>query len=152
MSRRRSIIAPRKPAFVGCEGESEQAYGQVLYDILKERERPFHLEVVNLSPGAGNPTSRLLKAEQEINRRSQRRSEFKLKVVFLDFDQVDRDLKLLQQAQELASKLGIRIIWQEPCHEAFCSGTWTALAIGDHQHHQMLRQSSSPIGRTIANP
>lgn len=119
MRRRHPIIAPRTPVFVGCEGESEQAYGQVLNDILRERTRPFYLEVVNLSPGAGDPISRLQKAAQEIARRNRRRSEFKLAVVFLDSDQVDRDPKSRQQAERLAHQFAICIIWQQPCHEAF---------------------------------
>jgi hypothetical protein len=118
MTRRRSIIAPRTPIFVGCEGESEQAYGQVLNDLLRDQNRPFHLEVVNLSPGAGDPTARLRKAEQEIARRRQRRSEFHLRVALLDSDQVDGDGHRRKQAEQRAQSLDIRIIWQEPCHEA----------------------------------
>jgi hypothetical protein len=119
MTGRRSTIIQRKPVFVGCEGESEQAYGQVLNDLLREPDRHFHLEVVNLSPGAGDPISRLRKAEQEIARRRLRRSEFRLRVALLDSDQVDRAPELRQQADRHARNLGIRIIWQEPCHEAF---------------------------------
>jgi hypothetical protein len=119
MTRRRSIIAPRTPIFVGCEGESEQAYGQVLNDLLRDQNRPLHLEVVNLSPGAGDPIARLRKAEQEIARRRQRRSEFHLQVALLDSDQVDADAQRRQQAERRAQEIDIRIIWQEPCHEAF---------------------------------
>jgi hypothetical protein len=119
MTRRRSIISPRTPIFVGCEGESEQAYGQVLNDLLRESNRPFHLEVVNLSPGAGDPITRLHKASQEIDRRRQRRSEFHRRVVLMDSDQVDADGRRRQQAERRAQDLDIRIIWQEPCHEAF---------------------------------
>lgn len=116
---RRPIIAPRKPVFVGCEGDSEQAYGQVLNDMLRERSLPFHLEVVNLGSGAGDPVTRLHKSAQELERRKQRRSRFKLRVAFLDSDQVDGDRQRRQQAEKLAQENGIRIIWQEPCHEAF---------------------------------
>lgn len=118
MTRRRSIIAPRTPVFLGCEGESEQAYGQVLNDLLREANRPVHLEVMNLNPGAGDPIARLRKAGQEIVRRRQRRSEFRLQVVLMDSDQIDADGKRRQQAEWCAQDLGIRIIWQEPCHEA----------------------------------
>lgn len=116
--RRRRTIPQRMPVFLGCEGESEQAYGQILNDLLREARRPVHLEVVNLNPGAGDPIARLRKAEQEIARRRQRRSEFRLQVVLMDSDQVDADGKRRQQAERFAQQLGIRIIWQEPCHEA----------------------------------
>jgi hypothetical protein len=119
MTRRRSLIPPRAPIFVGCEGESEQAYGQVLNELLREPDRHFHLEVVNLSPGAGDPIARLQKADQEIDRRRRRRSEFHLRVVLMDSDQVDRAPELRRQAERRARDLDIRIVWQEPCHEAF---------------------------------
>jgi multidrug efflux pump subunit AcrA (membrane-fusion protein) len=118
MTQRRSIIAQRTPIFLGCEGESEQAYGQVLNDLLRGANRPVHLEVVNLNPGAGDPIARLRKAGQEIVRRRQRRSEFRLQVVLMDSDQVDADGKRRQQAELCAQALGVRVIWQEPCHEA----------------------------------
>jgi hypothetical protein len=90
-----------------------------LNDLLRDRTLPFHLEVVNLSPGAGDPSARLRKAAQEIVRRRKRRSEFGLRVALLDSDQIDRDVQLRRQANRLAQELDIRIIWQEPCHEAF---------------------------------
>jgi hypothetical protein len=40
MTSRRRIIPQRMPVFLGCEGESEQAYGQVLNDLLREAGRP----------------------------------------------------------------------------------------------------------------
>jgi hypothetical protein len=118
MTSRRRTIPQRTPIFPGCEGESEQAYGQVLNDLLREAKRPVHLEVVNLNPGAGDPIARLRKAQQEIIRRRQRRSEFRLQVVLMDSDQVDADSERRQQAERCAQELGIVIIWQEPCHEA----------------------------------
>jgi hypothetical protein len=118
MTSRRAIIPQRTPVFLGCEGESEQAYGQVLNDLIREANRPVHLEVVNLNPGAGDPIARLRKAGQEIVRRRQRRSEFRLQVALMDSDQVEADGRRRQQAERCAQDLGIRIIWQEPCHEA----------------------------------
>jgi hypothetical protein len=118
MRPRRRIIPQRTPIFLGCEGESEQAYGQVLNDLLREAGRPIHLEVVNLNPGAGDPMTRLRKADKEIDRRQRRRTAFRLQAVLMDSDQVDGDGKRRHQAEHYALDLGIRIIWQEPCHEA----------------------------------
>lgn len=115
---RRPTIKPKTPLFLGCEGESEQAYGQLLNDLLQAAGHPVHLEVVNLSPGAGDPVSRLRRAGQEIARRRQRRSEFARRAVLLDLDQVQNDHQRRQQAELLANQLDIRIIWQDPCHEA----------------------------------
>ena len=37
----------------------------------------------------------------------------------MDSDQVDGDASRRSNAEQLARELGIRIIWQQPCHEAF---------------------------------
>jgi hypothetical protein len=39
-------------------------------------------------------------------------------VALMDSDQVDADSRRRQQAERCAQDLGVRIIWQEPCHEA----------------------------------
>jgi hypothetical protein len=74
MSGRRPAIKPRKTVFLGCEGESEQSYGQFLNDVLNEKGLRFHIEVVNLNPGAGDPRSRLLRAKKEIDKRARNRT------------------------------------------------------------------------------
>lgn len=118
MTARRPLIPQRIPVFLGCEGESEQAYGQLLNQFLREKGLHIHLEVVALTPGAGDPMARLLRADQEIRRRAERRTAFRLKAVIMDSDQVVHDSARRQQAEHHARKLQIHIIWQEPCHEA----------------------------------
>lgn len=118
MKSRRPPILQRVPVFLGCEGESEQAYGQLLNQLLRDQGHHIHLEVVPLTPGAGDPVARLLRAAQEIKRRAERRAAFRLKAVIMDSDQVLHDESRRRQAGDLARKLNIRIIWQEPCHEA----------------------------------
>ena len=119
MKERRRTFIQRAPVFLGCEGDSEQAYGQLLNDLLKESRKAFHIEVVNLNPGAGDPLTRVRRAEQEIARLAQRRSEFQFKAILMDTDQVHHDPDRRLTAERLAREQGIEIIWQEPCHEAF---------------------------------
>jgi hypothetical protein len=119
MSERRRTIIQRAPVFLGCEGDSEQAYGQLLNDLIKEAGKAFHIEVVNLNPGAGDPAARVRRAIQEIARREQRRSEFRFKAILMDIDQVHNDPERRLNAEGLAREQGLEIIWQEPCHEAF---------------------------------
>jgi hypothetical protein len=118
MTRRRRIIPQRKPIFLGCEGESEQAYGQLLNELAQMRELAIHIEVVNLSPGTGDPHSRILRAAKEIERRSVRRSNFTVKAVLLDSDQIQNSAQRKRDAESTADQAGIQVIWQEPCHEA----------------------------------
>jgi hypothetical protein len=117
MKRRRPTIAQRIPVFLGCEGESEQAYGQLLNELLRELDLPVHLEVVPLTSGAGDPIARLKRAGQEVKHREKRRSEFKHKFILIDSDQVANNAQRRHEAEGLAHDLGIGIIWQELCHE-----------------------------------
>ncbi len=91
MRKNRAFVPQRRPIFLGCGGESEQAYGQVLNDLLRQANLPFHLEVVNLNPGAGDPFARLKRAGEKITRRRTTRSDFYLKLVLMDSDQVDNN-------------------------------------------------------------
>lgn len=115
----RHKIRPRSPVFVGCEGESERAYAQLLNSILVEQGFALHFEVVNLNPGAGDPVSRLRRARKEIERREVRRSKFIFNLIIMDSDQIENDPTRRDAAERLADELGITIIWQNPCHEAF---------------------------------
>lgn len=119
MRTRKAQIRVRTPVFLGCEGESEQAYGQFLYEIVRQRDLPIHIEVVNLNPGAGDPLSRVKRAVKEIARRSQRRAEFAYRAILMDDDQIVGDVRLQRQVERLATQNRISIIWQSPCHEAF---------------------------------
>jgi hypothetical protein len=118
MNRRRATIPQRKPVFLGCEGQSEQAYGELLNDLLRQNDHHFYLDTVNLNPGAGDPVSRIRRAQQEIARISRTRSEFYLKLILMDSDQVANDVARQREAERLAEQFNIRVIWQEPCHEA----------------------------------
>ena len=78
----------------------------------------MHIEVVNLSPGTGDPVSRMLRARKEVESRQRKRVEFASKAVLLDSDQVDNDQRRRETAKNIARESGIDIIWQSLCHEA----------------------------------
>ena len=119
MSGRRARNKPRTAVFLGCEGESEQSYGQFLNDALNKKGVPFHIEVVNLNPGAGDPRSRLLRAKKEIDKRARNRTKFRHMAILIDSDEIDGFPNQLRELEALAETLRITIIWQTPCHEAF---------------------------------
>ena len=119
MTYRRRTIPRRTPIFLGCEGESEQAYGQFLNELAHAANLHIHLEVVNLSPGAGDPVSRMRRAHKQIERRQRNRTEFRLRAVLLDSDQIDNNPHRKETAEKIGREHQIDIIWQSPCHEAF---------------------------------
>jgi len=114
MSPRRHIIQPKAPVFLGCEGASEVAYGQLLNDFLRDLGLPFHLEVVSLNPGAGDPENLLRRARQKIAEWQNRRSVFRHRFVLID---IDRAVGRVTQIEAAAQDARIEIVWQRPNHE-----------------------------------
>ena len=115
----RNIKARRRPVFLGCEGESERAYCQVLYDIIESEIQTVHLEVVLLGAGAGSPLAKIQKAIKKIGDYERTRSKFVKKAVLMDSDLVDYNEELRNRTENLAAQHAISVIWQSPCHEAF---------------------------------
>ena len=127
--RRRPYIQPKKPVFLGCEGESEAAYGQLLIDLLRWAFVPIYLQVEVLAPGAGDPLARVQRTLDLITRREKQRVKFRSKAILMDYDQAQDAPERLVEARRLAREAGISLIWQNPCHEALllrhmpnCSG------------------------------
>ena len=119
MKRQRQTIVRRRPVFLGCEGESERAYAQVIADLIRQRVKDVHLEVMLLGPGAGSPLAKIHKTLKLIESYERKRSEFWRKFVLIDYDLAEHDEKLRTETSELATSNGIMLIWQRPCHEAF---------------------------------
>lgn len=119
MSVARNIKVRRKPVFFGCEGESEQAYGRVLGEVIEQRVHNVHLEVTLLGEGAGSAPAKIQKALKKIEHYERTRSKFWRKAVLMDSDIVQWDDEQRTIAENLAASHEIRVIWQSPCHEAF---------------------------------
>lgn len=119
MSTQRRQIPRRAPVFLGCEGESERGYGQLLSNIVRQNDLPFHLETVCLNPGSGSAMACIDRANREIRRWERNRTKFRLKVVMLDTDTVDRKPAERAKVDRAAEDANILIIWQSTCHEAF---------------------------------
>ena len=115
---RRTTIKQKKPVYLGCEGESEVAYGQVINDLLRSRNIPVYLDVESLAPAAGDPLTRVQKAVKRIEERERKRGSFGLKAILMDSDQAVIDPGRAVQARQLATRKNIKLIWQDPCHEA----------------------------------
>lgn len=118
MSRSHKIVRARRSVFLGCEGESEQAYCQVLSDVLRPLIPRVHLAPELIGEGAGDPLAKIRKAIKKIEAHESKRPGFMRKAVLIDADLAESaDAKF--PAEQLAGQHGIRIIWQAPCHEAF---------------------------------
>ena len=113
--RRRS---ERKRLFLGCEGKSEVAYAKLLDDFAKQTGAPAHLDIQQLFPGAGAPLARIQRAIKILGGRVQkRRVPYAGRFILLDRDQV-QSRRMAENVESLAGEHDIKLIWQEPCHEA----------------------------------
>ena len=109
--RRRSRIEPRQIIFIGVEGPSERAFVRFLAHCCDIAGLHLHLEA---KPATGGDT---LAVVEEAKRRLERhpaRKEIKKRLVLLDRDRLDQDLKAGRDACALASKWKFEIIFQDP--------------------------------------
>lgn len=109
--RRRSRIEPRRIIFIGVEGPSERSFVQLLARCCDDAELHLHLEA---KPATGGDTLAIV---EEANRRLERhpaRKEIKTRIVLLDRDRLEQDLKAGRDARAFASKRKIEIVFQEP--------------------------------------
>ena len=118
MMARRPTIEPKKPIYLGCEGDSEVAFGQVINDLLQSRNVPIFLHTESLAPAAGDPLTRVQRAVQRIKELNRKRGRFYLKAILMDSDQVADVPQRAAQARKIATRENIGLIWQDPCHEA----------------------------------
>ena len=114
---RRAKIRPKKPVYLGCEGKSEVAYGQLINDLLDTCGLAFFIRTDGLSP-AGDPLTRVERAVQRIIELERNRGTFYLKAILMDSDQTAHNPERGLWAKQLARQKNINLIWQKPCHEA----------------------------------
>ncbi len=109
----------RKRFFLGCEGKSEQAYGQLLNKLAQELRVPVFLDAKTLTPGAGNPATLVDRALKKIKQVEKIRTPYSKRFILLDQDQAPTGSQMAKDTETLAKNNNIILIWQSPCHEAF---------------------------------
>ncbi|MGH7814609.1 MAG: RloB domain-containing protein [Candidatus Binataceae bacterium] len=136
--RRRVWIPQRRPVFLGCEGESERAYGTLISKLRDDCSRDVHLEVVLLRPGGGDPLSLVELACRKIVENERKRDRrFAVRAILLDKDRFGEKPERDRLIAPLAARYRLRLIWQEPCHEA--------LLLRHFEGCQTLRPSSPAL-------
>ena len=115
--RRGRSIEKRTRYFLGCEGESEQAYGSFLNRLASEAGLKIHIVAVNLQP-AGDSLALAEKAVRAC-KKEEDRGAIAAKSIMLDRDKFDELPEKGRRAQALMNKEGFASIWQRPDHEGF---------------------------------
>lgn len=119
MRRPRRMIQQRRRVFVGCEGESEQAYTALLARLVETARLAVYLDAVLLQPAGGDPLAIVERAAARAAEREQRHGDpYERRFVILDDDKLGQTPQRDQRIAGVAGDAGLRIIWQSPCHEA----------------------------------
>lgn len=108
---RRNRVEPRKIIFVGGEGPSERALGQFLASCCDDVGLHLHLDV---KPATGGDA---LAVVEEAKRRLEKhpaRKEIKKRLVLLDRDRLDQDIRSGRDPRPSAQNANIELIFQEP--------------------------------------
>lgn len=111
----RPKIPRRARIFLGCEGESEQAYGALLQRLAAGAGLHVHIVIKNLQP-AGDQLALAEKAVC-IFKRENREVSFKGKAIMLDSDRLSDAPERGRKACELLRNNNFTAIWQKPDHE-----------------------------------
>lgn len=112
---RHPVIPQRKRIYIGCEGRTEVEYAGFLQDRVEITHRRYYLVRKDLG-GSGNPMAMLRVALKDRVRQAAI-GVFSGSAVFLDADTADD--RAVREANELAHRENIILIWQRPCGEAF---------------------------------
>lgn len=116
--KRASQRRPQKSRiFVGCEGASERSYAAWLQILCNERNVSVHLDIHDLGQ-AGSPIAAFERAGKIISREQKNKDKYSHKIILIDTDWL-AETQQKTQCEEQARRLGLIIIWQHPCHEAF---------------------------------
>jgi hypothetical protein len=114
---RRPRIERRARIFLGCEGESEQAYGAFLQRLADGCELRVHILPANLRP-AGDPLALSEKAVK-VFAAEEKKGGFAAKAILLDQDRLEDHSDRGKRALNLLRIEGFITIWQRPDHEGF---------------------------------
>lgn len=114
----RRLSRPRKkPVFLAGEGLSERGYARWLNRLADEIDIPVAIRAEALQ--GGDPLDLVEQAMDRLQAVERHRGPYQRRGLLLDGDLRGQSGQRDAQAIQLAQNKRIRLIWQEPSHEAF---------------------------------
>ena len=109
--RRRRSVKPRRSIFIGVEGESDRAFAQFLQRCCDREGRHLHLMI---KPGSGGDSVSVVEEAGRYLARHSAKRDIGDKLVLLDRDRIEADLKAGRDAQAVASRWNLKMLFQDP--------------------------------------
>ena len=117
MASRRPYIPQRTPVFLACEGGSEYGYVRWLNRLARNCGALVAIKAERLQ--GGDPLELVESAMSKLRHRDRPGARFEVRGLLLDADLRGVNPGRDSEAARLAERRKIRLIWQEPIHEAF---------------------------------
>ena len=109
MSRRR-LVPQRKVIFIGTEGDSDRAFVQFLQRCYQE-----HLPVsLKIKPASGGDSVTIVEDIGRWLAKNPSRKDYQARLVLLDHDRIEQDLRAGRNAQVVATRYKLEIVFQNP--------------------------------------
>lgn len=114
---KRPIIERRTRFYLGCEGESEQAYGAFLQRLCNDAGLSVQIVARNLQP-AGDPNALARRAVADAQAQHAK-APIAGRAILIDADRLADLADRGQAAQRMLDQARFVTIWQHPDHEGF---------------------------------
>ena len=109
--RRRRPVKRRRVIFIGVEGESDRAFARFLQLCCDGEDRHLHLMI---KPGGGGDSFSVVEEAHRHLERHPAKRNISDKLVLLDRDRIEQDLRAGRDAQAAASRWNLKILFQDP--------------------------------------
>ena len=109
--RRRPSVKPRRVIFIGVEGKSDRAFARFLQRCCDGEDRHLHLDI---KPGGGGDSVTVVEEAGRYLARHSAKRDIGDKLVLLDRDRIEADLKAGRDAQAATSRWNLKMLFQDP--------------------------------------
>lgn len=139
--RRTKLVEPKRVIFIGVEGKSDLAFTRFLQFCCDEEGLYLHL---NVTTGSGGDSVSVVREAARRLKMHPGRGDISHSLVLLDRDRYPQDVQAGRDAQAVASKAKLEIIFQNPNLE----GLLLRLYLG-HESRKIVAGDSMAELRTV---
>ena len=108
---RRHLVPPRKPIFIGTEGESDRAFARLLQRYCDQEQLRVYLKI---KPASGGDSVAVVEDIGRWLAKNDPGKNYQVRLVLLDHDRIEQDLQAGRDAQAAATRLGLELVFQGP--------------------------------------